>query len=87
MASRRNSSAVGGLETAGGVARPSPDLPSPAVRFSGDGQRIVFSAFGRKHDSGATIYAIKASGGKPRVLSDSLDPRTVTTGLSWQPLP
>jgi Tol biopolymer transport system component len=63
---------------------PVSDLPSPAVRFSPNGKQIVFSEFGRKHDSGAAIYLIPASGGQPRVLSDSLDPRTVTTGLSWQ---
>ena len=63
---------------------PVSDLPSPAVRFSPNGKQIVFSEFGRKHDSGATIYLIRASGSRPRVLSDSLDPPTVTTGLSWQ---
>jgi Tol biopolymer transport system component len=66
---------------------PVSDLPSPAVSFSPDGKQIVFSAFGHSHDSGAAIYLIGASGGKPRLLKDSLDPRTVTSGLAWQPLP
>jgi Tol biopolymer transport system component len=63
---------------------PVSDLPSPAVRFSPNGKQIVFSAFGHQDSSGAALYLIKVAGGGARVLSDSHDARTVTTGLSWQ---
>lgn len=69
------------------VHEPVSDLPSPAVAFSPDGRMIAFSAFGHTHDSGATIFLIPASGGRARVLKDSMDARTQTTGLAWQPRP
>ena len=63
--------------------KPTGDLPTSAVRFSPDGKLIAFTAMA---STGPGLYVIKASGGKPRLIFDSEDPRNVTTGLSWQPL-
>ena len=63
--------------------KPTADLPTSAVRFSPGGKLIAFTALG---STGPALYVIKVSGGKPRVIFDSQDPRNVTAGLSWQPL-
>jgi Tol biopolymer transport system component len=63
--------------------KPTGDLNSSAVRFSPDGKLVAFTAMA---SLGQALYVIRAAGGKPRLISGSEDPRTVTTGLSWQPL-
>jgi Tol biopolymer transport system component len=65
------------------ASRPTGDLASSAVRFSPDGKLVAFTAMA---SAGPALYVIRTAGGKPRLISDSQDPRTVTTGLSWQPL-
>ncbi len=59
------------------------DLPTSAVRFSPDGKLIAFTALA---STGPALYIINATGGKPRLIFDSGDPRNVTAGLSWQSL-
>jgi Tol biopolymer transport system component len=63
--------------------RPLGDLASSAVRFSPDGRRVAFTAMA---SAGPGLYVINANGGKPQLISVIEDPRTVTTGLAWQPL-
>jgi Tol biopolymer transport system component len=63
--------------------KPTGDLPTSAIRFSPDGKLIAFTALGA---SGPTLYITNTAGGKPRLIFDSGDGRTVTTGLSWEPV-
>ena len=65
------------------IARlPARDLPASAIRFSPDGKLIAVAA---SSAAGPGLYALKASGGKPRLIFASQDSRDVNVGLSWQP--
>jgi Tol biopolymer transport system component len=66
--------------------KPDGSDPVEAVRYSPDGRLIVFAAQAAASLSGDSLFRVAAGGGAVRRIRGSGDTRTVTSGLSWQPL-